>query len=316
MSAMKLSFNTWPYASFPVWLPAYPLEYTIEHIAKIGYDGIEIGAASPHCYPPTTSKARREHIRDVLAANNIALSSMLPALSGGPGNNVASPIPEERRHTIEEYKQVVELCAFWGGKIVLYIPGWIVWGTSRPQAWEWSLQALREIAATARDHGVTMVIEPTSFDSNLVDTVDQAVEMAEELGAENVGVMFDTFHILYRREVLSDYVYRAGKYLKHIHISDNDRLPPGRGRGDFISLIAALHEVGYSGWLAMELGFDRRDIEPDKVARESIQYLKPLVEAAARGELVLGVPSASRPQANAVSSGASTLSPGSLNEES
>jgi sugar phosphate isomerase/epimerase len=250
----------------------------------------------------------------VLAANNIVLSSMLPALSGGPGNNVVSPIPEERRHTIEEYKQVVELCAFWGGKIVLYIPGWIVWGTSRPQAWEWSLQALREIAATARDHGVTMVIEPTSFDSNLVDTVDQAVEMAEELGAENVGVMFDTFHILYRREVLSDYVYRAGKYLKHIHISDNDRLPPGRGRGDFISLLAALHEVGYSGWLAMELGFDRRDIEPDKVARESIQYLKPLVEAAERGELVQGVPSASRPQANAVSSGAVTLSPGSLNQ--
>jgi sugar phosphate isomerase/epimerase len=233
---------------------------------------------------------RREEIRNVLQSNGIALSSMLPALSGGPGNNVASPIPEERRHTIEEYKQVVELCAFWGGKIVLYIPGWVIWGTSHDQAWEWSLEALREISDTARGYGVTMAIEPTSFDSNLVDTVDHAVQMTEQLGVENVGVMFDTFHILYRREVLSDYVYRAGKHLKHIHISDNDRLPPGKGRGDFVSLIAALHEVRYSGYLAMELGFDRRDIEPDKVARESIQYLKPLVDAVERGELEVGVP--------------------------
>lgn len=290
MSRMKLSFNTWPYASFPVWLPAYPLEYVIEHLAKMGYDGVEIGAASPHAYPPTTSPERRRHIRDVLEANGIAVSSMLPGLSGGPGNNVASPIPEERRHTIEEYKQVVELCAYWGGKTVLYIPGWIVWGTSQPEAWEWSLEALREIANTARDYGVNMSIEPTSFDSNLVDTVDQAVEMAKQIGEENIGVMFDTFHILYRREVLSDYVYRAGSYLNHIHISDNDRLAPGRGRGDFISLLSALEEVNYSGWLAMECGFDRRDIEPDKVARESIQYLRPLVEATERGELNVGVP--------------------------
>lgn len=287
---MKVSFNTWPYASFPVWLPAYPLEYVIEHLAKMGYEGIEIGAASPHAYPPTTTQARRQHIKDVLDANGIVLSSMLPGLSGGPGNNVVSPIPEERRHTIEEYKQVVEMCAFWGGKTVLYIPGWIVWGTEHQQAWEWSLEALREISETARGYGVDLAIEPTSYDSNLVDTCDHAVEMAKQIGQENVGVMFDTFHILYRREVLSDYVYRAGKYLKHVHISDDERLAPGRGRGDFIPMLAALKEVNYDGWLAMECGFDRRDIEPDKVARESIQYLQPLVEAAERGELEIGVP--------------------------
>jgi protein FrlC len=32
----------------------------------------------------------------------------------------------------------------------------------------------------------------------------------------------------------------------------------------------------------MELGFDRRDIEPDYVARQSYEYLKPLVDEANR----------------------------------
>ena len=76
---MRLAFNTWVYSSFPVWLPAYPLDETIRRIARIGYDGIEIGAASPHAYPDYLDKSRRTQIKSVLQGNGIALSSMLPA---------------------------------------------------------------------------------------------------------------------------------------------------------------------------------------------------------------------------------------------
>ena len=277
---MKLSFNTWPYASFPVWVPAYPMEEVIKRIAKIGYEGIEIGAASPHAYPPTLTKQRRRDIKMMLADNNLQCSSMLPALSGGPGHNVASPIPEERRFTIDHYKDLVELEAEWGGKILLYIPGWAVYGTTLRQAWQWSLEALREIAQHAAKFDITLVIEPTSYDSNIVDRAEDAINLMEDSGEPNVKLMFDTFHVLYRREVNTDYVYRMGQNLKHMHISDNDRLPPGEGRGDFVGTIAALKDIGYDGWLAMELGFDRRDIEPDYVARRAFDYLKPLVDAA------------------------------------
>ena len=94
MSDMKLSFNTWVYSSFPIWVPAYPLEETIRRIARIGYDGIEIGAAAPHAYPAYMSPERRRAIRKVLDDNNIVVSAMLPAPGGGPGFNVASPSPE------------------------------------------------------------------------------------------------------------------------------------------------------------------------------------------------------------------------------
>jgi sugar phosphate isomerase/epimerase len=278
--AMKLSFNTWPYASFPVWLPAYPIEETIKRIAKIGYDGIEIGAASPHAYPPTLSKQRRKDIKKMLEDNNLELSSMLPGLSGGPGHNVASPIPEERRFTIEHYKELAELLAEWDGKTLLYIPGWQVFGTPLRQAWDWSVQALKEIAQSAAGHGVTLVIEPTSYDSNIVDRCDDAIQLMEQADEPNVKLMFDTFHVLYRREVPSDYVYAMGKDLKHMHISDNDRLAPGYGRGDFPAVISALKDINYDGYLAMEIGFDRRDIEPDLVARQAYEYLKPIVDAA------------------------------------
>ncbi len=277
MSTMKLSFNTWAYSSFPVWVPAYPLEETIKRLARIGYDGIEIGAASPHAYPKYLSKERRREIKQVLDANGIALSSMLPAPGGGPGYNPASPLPEERREMLEQYKEVIELCSEWGGKTVIYLAGWQIFGTTRQQAWEWSREGLQQVAKTAADYGVTMVVEPQAVDTNLIEGCDDAIQMMEEVGAPNVKLMCDTIHIMYRNEVPTDYVYRMGKNLRHIHISDNDRLPPGQGRGDFVALVAALKEVDFDGYLTMEIGFHRRDIEPDKVARQAFEYMKPLV---------------------------------------
>jgi protein FrlC len=274
---MKLAFNTWVYSSFPVWVPAYPLEDTIKRIAAIGYDGIEIGAASPHAYPDYITPERRRFIKSVLDDNGIALASMLPAPGGGPGFNVASPLPEERAGAIDQYKKVVKLCADWGGKTVLYVAGWQIFGTERAQAWAWTREALTEVSATARDHGVTIAVEPTSADSNLIDSADDAIMLMREVGQPNVKLMFDTYHALYRNEVSSDYVYRMGKDLHHVHLADVNRLPPGSGKVDYVALIAALKEVGYDGYLTMEIGFNTRAVEPDDVARRAYDYIKPLV---------------------------------------
>jgi protein FrlC len=201
---------------------------------------------------------------------------MLPAPGGGPGFNVASPIPEERAGAINQYKKVVDLCAEWGGRTCLYVAGCQVFGTTRAEAWEWSRSALTEIAAAARDRDVTIAVEPTPADSNLVDTIDDALRMMEESGAPNVKVMFDTFHALYRSEVPSDYVYRAGSNLHHVHLADVDRRPPGAGRVDYRALIAALKAVGYDGYLCMEIGFNTRAIEPDDFAQRAYDYIRPL----------------------------------------
>lgn len=276
---MKLSYNNWSYTSFFVWTPSYTLDETIKRLARIGYDGIEIGAGAPHAWPAHLTPERRKEVKRLLDEHGIALSSMLPAPSGGPGNNPVSPCKEERRWTIEHYKDLVRLCAEWGGETLIYLPGWMVFPTRRREALAWTRAALSEIAETAGEHGVTMVIEPTPHDTNLCESCDDAMELMEDVGHPNVKLMFDTFHVFYRREVNTDYIYKMGKDLKHIHISDNDRLPPGQGRGDWPSIIQALRDVEFDGYLTMETGFHSRGIEPDLDARLGYEFLKPLVTA-------------------------------------
>lgn len=271
---MKYSFNTWVYGSFPVWLPSYPLDEVIRRLAAIGYDGIEIGCAAPHAWPAYLSKPRRNELRNLLNNEGIAVSSLLPAPGGGPGFNPASPLIEERRYTVSHYKEVIDLAVDLGAPLVLYIAGWQIFGTTRQQAWDYSVECLTEIVAHAKERNVVVAVEPTPADSNLVETADDALEMMRAVGGANVKVMFDTFHALYRSEVPADYVRTMGKDLAHVHFADADRMAPQDGRIDYQSVMRELKTVGYTGYVTMETGFNARTSNPDLIARSALEYLK------------------------------------------
>ncbi len=271
---MKLSFNSWAYCSYPVWLPSFPLDEVIKRLSAIGYDGIEIGAGSPHAWPDYTDARRRKEVKKLLEERGIVASSICPALGGGPGFNPASPIELERRAAVDYTKKCVDLASDVGSRIVIWLAGWIVYGVAEDQAWEWSRRALAECAVYANDKGILMVVEPTPVDSDLVETADDALKMMKEAGRDNVKAMFDTFHVIYRNEVMGDYARKIGRSLAHIHIADAGRLPPGQGGSDFRPLLNVLKEIGFDGFLTQEVALDKRANDPDVCALRGYEYLK------------------------------------------
>jgi len=273
---MKLACNTWMYSSFPAWLPAYPLDYVIERLSSIGYDGIEIGCASPVAYPPYIGADERKRLAALLKKQNFAVSSVLPCPGGGMGNNVPSPIREGRAQAVKSYKECIPLGAELGAKICLDVAGWQIWGVEYEKALAWSRECLKEVAQFAGGLGLTVAVEPTSMDSNVIETADDALALMRAVGMPNVKVMFDTIHVLYRKEILTDYVEKMGKDLVHVHISDLDRMPPGHAT-DCRLLVGALKKIDYKGYLAMEIGLGGRGIDPNAFARKAFDYMKPLL---------------------------------------
>ena len=271
---MKYAFNTWAYSSFPAWLPCYPLDEAIRRIAAIGYDGVEIGCAAPHAWPAYLSKERRAELRNLLEASGLQAVSLLPTPGGGPGFNPASPLPEEREATVRYYNEVIDLASDLSAKKVLYIAGWQIFGTSRQQAWDRTKNCLDQIASHADKKGITILVEPTAAATNLIETADDAMELMRSVARDNVKVMFDTFHALYRNEIPADYVRAMRDDLVHIHVSDSNRVIPGEGRVDWIGLMRALNECGYDGYLTMEIGLDSRTADPDQIARTALKFLK------------------------------------------
>ncbi len=82
-------------------------------------------------------------------------------------------------------------------------------------------------------------------------------------------------------------IEQLGPHLRHVHASENDRGLPGSGHIDFAAIFAALHRVGYDGYLMIE-GFGYAPAElsspgtlwadpavtPDDIAREGITLLR------------------------------------------
>jgi protein FrlC len=272
---MKYSFNTWAYSHFPCWVPSYSFEETVKRLARIGYDGIEIGCAQPQAWPYFLDAEKRKEMRKILEVNKLAVSSMLPAPGGGPGGNIASTSVEERKWTIQYWKDCLDLGIDLGDcKTLLCVCGWYIFGTRKRDAWKWARDGIWEVADYAASKNVTLMLEPTATDSNLVESCEDAINMMDDIGRHNVKLMFDITHALYRNEVPSDYVYLMGKNLKHIHMADYDRKAPGTAGCDFVEIMQALKDIGYDGYITMENGFPTRSAHPDSVARISLENLK------------------------------------------
>jgi fructoselysine 3-epimerase len=271
---MKYAFNTWAYSSYPAFLPAYPLDEAIRRLAAIGYDGVEIGCAAPHAWPPYLNSDRRRQIRRLLESCHLEAVSLLATPGGGPGLNPASPLPEEREATVKYYSEVIDLAADLGAGKVLYIAGWQIFGTSRQQAWDWSRDCLDRISSYAEAKNIVLVVEATAASTNLIETADDALELMRSVSRKNVKVMLDTLHIIYRNDIPADYVRVMGKDLVHVHVSDRDRLLPGEGRVDWLGFMQALLEAKFDGFVTMEIGIDSRLADPDQIARTALSYLK------------------------------------------
>jgi protein FrlC len=271
---MNYAFNTWAYSSFPAWLPAYPLDEAIRRLARIGYDGVEIGCAAPHAWPAYLSAERRRELRRLLASSGLQAVSLLATPGGGPGFNPASPCTEERNATVRYYQEVTDLAFDLGARKVIYIAGWQIFGTTRQEAWSRSRDCLDRIAAYAGQKDITIVVEPTAAATNLIESADDAIELMRSVEHSNVKLMFDTLHALYRDELPADYARAMGGDLVHVHVSDKNRVLPGEGQVDWVGLMQVLRECCFDGFITMEVGLDSRSADPDRIARTALAYLK------------------------------------------
>jgi D-psicose/D-tagatose/L-ribulose 3-epimerase len=115
------------------------------------------------------------------------------------------------------------------------------------------VEALKRLSRRAEDAGVTLGIEAVNrYESNLVNTAEQALELADEIGAQNVVVHLDAYHMNIEEANLADPVRLCGSRLGYVHIGESHRGYLGTGTVAFGELFSALVEIGYKGPLTFE----------------------------------------------------------------
>jgi protein FrlC len=280
---MKLSLNTWMYGSFPSWLPSRSLDDVIDLLGALGYDGLELGGAAPHGYPDYLDAARRGELRDRAAAAGLEISAICPALGGGPGFNPVSLEAAERDAGRAYMEKLIRLAADIGCETVIWLGGYRRYGQDPRQAWGYAVESLQACAAVAADAGVRLAVEPTPQDSNVLEDATDCLRLLDDAGTapDVAGVMLDTAHIFHRGDDVRAAFREAGDRLIYVHLADLHRDPPGTHR-EFGSLVSELRELQYNGWLSLEIGFNRRETDPDGLARRGLEHMRELLASGVR----------------------------------
>jgi D-psicose/D-tagatose/L-ribulose 3-epimerase len=114
-------------------------------------------------------------------------------------------------------------------------------------------RVVREAAAYAESLGMDYGLEAVNrYENHILNTAEQAVEMVERVGASNVFVHLDTYHMNIEEKGIANGILRAREHLKYIHLSASDRGTPGADTVAWDEVFAALAAIGFRGGMAME----------------------------------------------------------------
>lgn len=221
----------------------------IEQVAHIGYEGVELAVRDP-------SLIDVKALETLLAQNGLAVPAIGTGQAWGEERLSFTDVDANvRAAAIHRFKSHIRLAArFKAATIMGLIRGVTPPGVGRSQALSWLVDALRECAETALALGVELVVEPINrYETDLINTIDEGLALVERVGAANVGLLPDTFHMNIEEPSIEASLRRAGPWIKHFHVADSNRRYPGAGHLDFERILSTLSELNYPGWLSAEI---------------------------------------------------------------
>ena len=112
---------------------------------------------------------------------------------------------------------------------------------------------VERVAQKARDLNMRLGLEPCNrYETHLLNTARQTAEIIERVGAENVFIHLDTYHMNIEEAGMEAGFADAGEHLGYVHLSEANRGVPGRGTLDWDATFKGLSEVGFQGTMTLE----------------------------------------------------------------
>ena len=267
---LKLAFHTYAFGGRS-WLPAWTLDEALRLTAEMGFDGLELAACRPHGWPSDLDAARRRVIRRLAADSGLAFSAVCPT---AVNHNIASPVAEERKDTVSYFVECLDLALDLGCHTIVVNGGWSVQPHGRDEAWRWATEGLATAAQEAERRDVVLALENiNSRRADVVVTGHDIAAMVNEVGSPALRPMIDFYHLHLEEENPLEAIERLGPHLAYVHFldarrTDRARVAPGWGEMPLPDILSALRQVGYDGWLGVEIWGD----DPLTLGRQAVSF--------------------------------------------
>jgi D-psicose/D-tagatose/L-ribulose 3-epimerase len=261
-----------------------PFPQQCEYAAKLGYDGLEIAPYTLSEEPHRLGSAQIAAARAAAEDAGIAVTGLHWLLLKPSGLSISTKDENTRRKTIDVMLAFIDQCAELGGKYLVHGSPHqrrVDPGETRAAAMARARDSFAAVAERAAKAGVVYCIEPLSSEQTpLINTLDEAARMVEEINSSAVKSMLDCSSAgRMEKAPLGALVeqWLPKGVIAHVQVNDRNRRGPGQGEQRFAPLFASLKKHKYAGDVAVE-PFDYVPDGPGAAAR-AIGYIKGILEA-------------------------------------
>jgi len=265
---VKLAYCTWG-------MPQVPIDTALEHIAHVGFDGVEIAVI--HGFTTeldTLDAAERVRIRDLVDQHGLELT----AVAGH--QSLLSRDEEAHAEAWRRLTGSVDLCVDWAGPDgpppLVSVVG------SGPGDWEnhrdFMLERLGTLVEYCEAHQVVLALEPHVGDG--MTELPKVVELMKLVDSPWCRLNFDISHFEVVGIPTEETVKALTPYAVHTHVKDQrglepdfDFLIPGEGDFDYVAYLKAMDRAGYSGYISAEVSMQvHRRPDYDPLAAATLTY--------------------------------------------
>ncbi|MDN5845499.1 MAG: sugar phosphate isomerase/epimerase [Candidatus Nitrosocosmicus sp.] len=257
----------------------YSLTQSIEEISKIGYEGVEIMCDVPHAYPPNLNEDKISEISKLLIRNGVQISNLNAFTLFGLGDTYHPSWIENAKDArdlrINHTLNCINLAQKLGAKNISIEPGGPVEvPTSREKYLELFADGIRQVLPEAEKKHIKILVEPEP--ELLLESSTEFLHFMKEFDSEFLKLNFDIGHFYCVNEDPSALILKLREYIVHFHVADiknrkHFHLIPGHGSIDFKTVFATINEIGYDGYVTVELYPYKTN--PIEAASESLRYL-------------------------------------------
>lgn len=245
-----------------------------EHAQALGFDALELRGAGNGRFA-----SRLEELRSAALAG-----VPMPTECVEMNHFIGDFDPDRRADAVAQLRQQIEVMASIGGRVVVTPASYGMFSDRLPpfvsprtpaEDREVLLDGLSRLAEHAREHDVVVALEPLNrYENHMVRTLADAVSLCAEIGSEHLGVCADTYHMNIEEADPLRAMVDAADWIRHVQLSDSNRLEPGAGHLDWGAHLAVIDAIGYMEELAYE---SRLSGPVDEVLPASVRRLRQLV---------------------------------------
>lgn len=180
----------------------------------------------------------------------------LPAGNWAAGERGIACLPDRIGEFREGVARAIDYASALGCSQLNCLAGIAPAGSPRPVLHRTLVENLRHAASELAEAGIRLLIEPINtrdIPGFYLTSTAQAEQLIEEVGADNLFIQYDLYHMQIMQGDLAETFLRLKDRIAHIQIADNPgRHEPGTGEVNYPFLFGFLDDKGYAGWIGCE----------------------------------------------------------------